>query len=326
MWRLANRAFHPPRFLDYARNDVSKPLIVIAGPTGAGKSDFAIRLAGTIGGEIVNYDSVQIYRGFDIGSAKPSPETRAAVPHHLFDIVDADEEFNAADFGRIAREVCTDIERRGHVPILVGGTFFYLRALLSGLPEMPGRNAAIRERLHRIAATPRGQARLHRWLSRVDPESGRRIAPADRQRVERALEVWITSGKPISSWRAPAPGVEEIPSIKIALSLKREQLVEAIDKRVEAMYRAGLVDETRRLLERHPATARPFGTIGYKEAAAVIAGTMTEDAAIAETQRRTRAYAKRQMTWLRAEPGVQWLEATDPQSFAAARKLIEERR
>lgn len=301
-------------------------LAVIAGPTGAGKSDFAIRLAQTIGGEIVNFDSVQIYRGFDIGSAKPPAETRAVVPHHLFDIVDAGEEFNAADFGRIAREVCTDIERRGRVPILVGGTFFYLRALLSGLPEMPGRDAAIRERLHRLAATPRGQARLHRWLSRVDPESGRRIAPADRQRVERALEVWITSGKPISSWRAPAPGVDEIPSIKIALSLKREQLVEAIDKRVEGMYRAGLVDETRRLLERYPPTARPFGTIGYKEAAAVIAGTMTEDAAIAETQRRTRAYAKRQMTWLRAEPGVQWLEANDPQSFAAARKLIEERR
>lgn len=304
----------------------AKPLVVIAGPTGAGKSDFALRLATELGGEIVNYDSVQIYRGFDIGSAKPSPETRSLLPHHLFDIVDADQEFNAADFGRIAREVCREIEGRGRVPILVGGTFFYLRALLSGLPEMPGRDAVIRERLHRIAATPRGQARLHRWLSRVDPESGRRIAPADRQRVERALEVWITSGKPISSWRPPVAGVEEIPSIKIALFLKKEPRVEAIDKRVQAMYRDGLVDETRRLLERYPATTRPFGTIGYKEAAAVVAGEMTEDAAIAETQRRTRAYAKRQMTWLRAEPDVQWLEATHPQAFAAARELIEERR
>jgi len=302
------------------------PLVVIAGPTGAGKSDFALRLATELGGEIVNYDSVQIYRGFDIGSAKPSIETRSLLPHHLFDIADADQEFNAADFGRTAREVCTEIERRGRVPILVGGTFFYLRALLSGLPEMPGRDAAIRERLHRIAATPRGQARLHRWLSHVDPESGRRIAPADRQRVERALEVWITSGKPISSWRAPAAGADEIPSIRIALFLKREPLVEAIDKRVQAMYRDGLVDETRRLLEHYPPTARPFGTIGYKEAAAVVAGEMTEDAAIAETQRRTRAYAKRQMTWLRAEPDVQWLEATNPQTFAAARELIEERR
>ena len=326
MRRRATRAFHPHRFLDYARNDVIKPLIVIAGPTGAGKSDFALRLAQSIDGEIVNYDSVQIYRGFDIGSAKPSIETRSIVPHHLFDVADADREFNAADYGRIAREVCRDIERRGRAPILVGGTFFYLRALLSGLPEMPGRDAAIRERLHRVAATPRGQARLHRWLSRVDPESGRRIAPADRQRVERALEVWIASGKPISSWRAPSPGAEELPSIKLALFLKREQLVEAINQRVIAMYRNGLVDETRRLLERYPSTARPFGTIGYKEAAAVIAGEMTEDAAIAETQRRTRAYAKRQMTWLRAEPGVQWIEATHPDALAYARELIEERR
>ena len=299
---------------------------MIAGPTGAGKSDFALRLARDLDGEIVNYDSVQIYRGFDIGSAKPSLETRGLVPHHLFDIVDADQEFNAADFGRIARAVCTDIERRGRAPILVGGTFFYLRALLSGLPEMPGRDPATRERLHRIAASPRGPARLHRWLSRVDPESGRRIAPADRQRVERALEVWMASGKPISSWRAPAAGVEEIPSLKIALFLQREQLVEAIDKRVIAMYRNGLIDETRRLLDRFPRSARPFGTIGYKEAAAVLAGEIDEDAAIAETQRRTRAYAKRQMTWLRAEPDVQWIEATHPDAFAHARELIEERR
>jgi len=302
------------------------PLVVIAGPTGAGKSDFALRLAQSIGGEIVNYDSVQIYRGFDIGSAKPSLETRSIVRHHLFDIADADREFNAADYARIAREVCTDVERRGRAPILVGGTFFYLRALLSGLPEMPGRDAAIRERLHRLAATPRGQARLHRWLSRVDPESGRRIAPADRQRIERALEVWIASGKPISSWRAPAAGADEIPSIKLALFLERKQLVEAIDRRVIAMYRNGLVDETRRLLERYPSTARPFGTIGYKEAAAVVASEMTEDAAIAETQRRTRAYAKRQMTWLRAEPDVRWIEAAQPQALAFARELIEEKR
>ena len=298
---------------------------MIAGPTGSGKSELAVRLAQTLGGEIVNYDSVQIYRGFDIGSAKPSAETRALVPHHLFDIVDAGDEFNAADYARIAREVCSDIERRGRAPILVGGTFFYLRALLSGLPEMPGRDMSVRERIHRIAATPRGEARLHRWLSRVDPESGRRIAPADRQRVERALEVWITSGKPISSWRPPEAGAGGVPSIRIALSMERPRLVEAIDQRVAAMYRAGLVDETRQLLERYPRDARPFGTIGYKEAAAVVMGELTEDAAIAETRRRTRAYAKRQMTWLRAEPDVHWLEA-NADAFEGALKLIEGRR
>jgi tRNA dimethylallyltransferase len=300
-------------------------LIVIAGPTGAGKSDFALRLAQHHGGEIVNYDSVQVYRGFDIGSAKPPRETRSLVPHHLFDIVDAGEELNAADYARRAREVCTDIERRGNVPILVGGTFFYLRALLAGLPEMPGRHAHVRERIRRIAAKPRGPARLHRWLSRVDPESGRRIAPADRQRVERALEVWITSGKPISSWRAPVAGADALPSIKIALCLERERLREVLDARVEAMYRAGLVEETRALLARFPRDARPFGTIGYREAAAVVAGEMTVGAAIAETRRRTRAYAKRQMTWLRAEPGVHWLDAADPRTFAAALELIEGR-
>ena len=292
---------------------------MIAGPTAAGKSDLALRLAETIGGEIVNYDSVQIYRGFDIGSAKPSAEARSRVPHHLFDIVDGDAGFNAADFARLARPVCDDITARGRRPILVGGTFFYLRALLRGLPEMPGRDAEVRARIRRIADRPRGQARLHRWLSKIDPQSGRRIAPADRHRVERALEVWLAGGRPISHFER---GAEEIPNIKLALTLPRQQLHEAIDRRVEAMYAAGLVEETRRLLARLPAQARPFGTIGYREAAAVVAGTMTPEAAVAETKRRTRAYAKRQLTWLRAERNVHWLEAGNPDTFQAAMELI----
>ncbi len=306
---------------------MSRPfLLVIAGPTGSGKSDLAIRLAQHLDGEIVNYDSVQIYRGFDIGSAKPSPATRSLVPHHLFDIIEANQEFNAADFATAARTICKEIQSRGRFPILTGGTFFYLRAVLSGLPEMPGRDPLVRERIHHIASTPRGQALLHRWMSRVDPESGRRIAPADRHRVERALEVWITSGKPISSWQPPGAGTEELPSLKLALTLPREQLVKRINARVISMYRSGLADETRELLARYPETARPFTTIGYKEAAALVRGEMTDDAAIAETQRRTRAYAKRQMTWLRAEPGVQWLDATAPACFERALELIEEQR
>ncbi len=299
-------------------------LVVIAGPTGSGKSDFAFRLAERCNGEIVNYDSVQIYRGFDIGSAKPSPAIRSLLPHHLFDIAGADEELNAADFAARARAICNGILSRNHLPILAGGTFFYLRALLSGLPEMPGRDPELRGRLHRIASAPRGQARLHRWLSRVDPESGRRIAPADRHRVERALEVWITSGKAISSWQPPAASAEQLPSLKLALSLPREELVKRINDRVVSMYRQGLVDETRALLARYPEAARPLGTIGYKEAVAVVRGRMTEEEAIAETQRRTRAYAKRQMTWLRAEPGVHWLDATGSEALAQALKLIEE--
>ena len=277
-----------------------------------------MRLAQTLGGEIVNYDSVQVYRGFDIGSAKPSIEERSLVPHHLYDIVDADEEFNAADYGRVAREVCARIEQ----PILVGGTFFYLRALLSGLPEMPGRDEELRARIRRIADAPRGPARLHRWLSKIDPRSGRKIAPADRHRVERALEVWITSGRPISSWDPEAE--EALPSLKLGLRMDRERLTAIIDQRVKTMFRDGLVEETRALLERHPATARPFGTIGYKEAVAVVRGELSEGDAIAETARRTRAYAKRQMTWLRSERNVQWLDANDrEEAFAAALRIIE---
>lgn len=290
--------------------------IVLLGPTGSGKSSLALRLAEAIGGEIVNYDSVQIYRGFDIGSAKPSLDERARVPHHLFDIVDADQEFNAADYGRLAREVCTRIEK----PILVGGTFFYLRAFLSGLPEMPGRDEALRSRLRRIATAPRGPARLHRWLSKIDPRSGRKIAPADRHRVERALEVWITSGRPISSWEPEAE--HELPALKIGLRVDRARLVPSLDARVERMYRDGLVEETRALLTRFDGTARPFGTIGYKEAAAVVRGELTERDAIEETRRRTRAYAKRQMTWLRSEQNVQWIDAGEG-LLADALRIIE---
>jgi tRNA dimethylallyltransferase len=300
-------------------------VVVIAGPTGVGKSDLALRLAETAGGEIVNFDSIQAYRGFDIGSAKPSPEARARVPHHLFDIIDADGDFNAAEYARIARQICQEIAARGHRPILVGGTFFYLRALLAGLPPMPARDESIRKRVRRIASSQRGAERLHRWLSKVDPQSGRVIAPADRHRVERALEVWLLSGRPISAWERPAADTaEEIQATKIGLFLERQQLVNILDRRVEQIYHQGLMDETRRLLARYPRTARPFEAIAYREAAAVVAGEMTLEQAMHETRRRTRAYAKRQMTWLRAERNVQWVDASDPgAAFAAALRLVE---
>jgi len=295
-------------------------LVVIAGPTGVGKSDLALRLAETIGGEIVNYDSVQIYRGFDIGSAKPSADARRRVPHHLYDIVEADREFNAADYARMARPLCQEIIVRGRTPILVGGTFFYLRSLLAGLPEMPGRDENLRDRIRRIAQRKRGAERLHRWLSRVDPQSGRKIAPADRHRVERALEVWMTGGRPISEFERQS----EMPSIKLALSLDRQTLTTALDRRVEEIYSAGLIDETKRLLDSYPRSAKPFSTIGYREAAAVASGELALEQAIAETRRRTRAYAKRQMTWLRAERNVHWIDAGNREkAFAAALRLIE---
>ncbi|HEX8155660.1 MAG TPA: tRNA (adenosine(37)-N6)-dimethylallyltransferase MiaA, partial [Thermoanaerobaculia bacterium] len=287
-------------------------VIVIAGPTGTGKSELAVRLAQTIGGEIVNYDSVQLYRGFDIGSAKPSPAMRAVVPHHLYDVIDADEECNAADYARLARETCDAVAARGRTPILTGGTFFYLRALLAGLPPMPPRDEAVRARIRRISERRGGPERLHRWLSKIDPQNGRKIAPADRHRVERALEVWVTSGRAISSWERPtAASATEIPALKIALELDRALLVERLDRRAGEMFARGLVDETRELLGRFPRGAKPFGTIGYREAVAVIDGTLAPESAVEETRRRTRAYAKRQMTWLRSERNMHWLDASD---------------
>lgn len=301
-------------------------LVVIAGPTGSGKSELALSLALACGGEIVNYDSMQIYRGFNIGTAKPSETDRAAVPHHLFDIIDASEEFNAADYARRATAVCEDILVRGKTPILAGGTFFYLRALLSGLPEMPGRDESIRERLRRVANSLRGPERLHRWLSRVDGKSAARIPPPDRHRVERALEVWVVTGKAISSWERPGSETgQELPSLKIGLRIDRATLIKRLDARVEQMYRTGLVEETAALLELHPRTARPFTSIGYKEAAAVVTGEIERDDAILETKRRTRAYAKRQMTWLRSERNVQWIDAAErEETFAAALRLLRE--
>lgn len=297
-------------------------LIVIAGPTGSGKSALALGLAQRLDGEIVNYDSVQIYRGFDIGSAKPSVEERALVPHHLYDAADPTDEINAADYAKLARETCEAIHARGKRAILVGGTFFWLRALLSGLPELPGRDETLRRRIRAVSLRARGPERLHRWLARVDPVSGARIAVADRHRVERALEVWLLSGRPISSWSREAG--DELPAIKIGLRLDRAGLNARLDARVEEMYAQGLLEETRRLLSASPGTARPFGSIGYREAVATIRGELTEAEAIAETRRRTRAYAKRQMTWLRSERNVQWVDVTTPEhTLAAVLRLIE---
>lgn len=302
-----------------------RPWIVIAGPTGAGKSQLALRLALTRGAEIVNYDSIQVYRGFDIGSAKSSLEERLRVPHHLIDVAGADEEYDAARFAREAAVVCQGIEARGHEAILAGGTFFYLRALLQGLPPMPGRDERVRARIRRLSSSARGAARLHRWLSRVDPLTGNKVPPGDRHRVERALEVWILTGAPISRSTAPsANGSERRETIRIALSLPRAQLVERLDQRVDAMYQAGLIEETRWLLDRYPERARPFQGIGYREAVQVIRGALSRTAAVAETKHRTRSYAKRQMTWLRSERNVHWVDAGSPEAaFQAALRVIE---
>jgi tRNA dimethylallyltransferase len=294
-------------------------LVVIAGPTGVGKSEVAIALASRVGGEIVNYDSVQIYRGFDIGSAKPDAIQRQRVPHHLIDIVDATEPFDAAEFAARAGAICDRLLAEGKVPILVGGTGFYLRALLGELPDLPGRNDAIRERIQSIWQRTGGPRWLFRMLSKVDPVTAERISERDRHRVERALEVWLQGGTPISSWSRPSPLSVRYGARKFALSVDRSELVRRLDERVDRMYDAGLEDEVRRLLQTVPAAARAFQSIGYREAAACVTGSMTLEDAKHETRRRTRAYAKRQMTWLRREPDIEWIDASSGPAAATDR-------
>lgn len=292
----------------------SRPfLILISGPTGTGKSKVAVSLAREIGGEIVNADSIQIYRGMDIGSAKPGAELLRQVPHHLYDRLDPDEHLDVAGWVSLAEEAISDIDRRGNVPIIVGGTNFYLRALLRGLPELPSRQPELRERLERIFDRPSGARHLHRLLRSIDPVASRRIDPSDRHRIERAIEVFAASGRPISSFDPPSPDTPaRYDYLQFALSLERGILRERLDTRVLEMYDTGLVEEVRKLLDRYPSDLRPLGSIGYREATDLVEGRIDRAEAIAATVRRTRAYSRRQMTWLRAERDVQWLDASGP--------------
>ncbi|MDX1582589.1 MAG: tRNA (adenosine(37)-N6)-dimethylallyltransferase MiaA [Thermoanaerobaculia bacterium] len=286
-------------------------LLLISGPTGSGKSRVAASLAENIDGEIVNGDSIQIYRGFDIGSAKPSPEIRRSIPHHLYDRLDPDEHLDVAGWVALAEDAIESIRGRKNIPIVVGGTNFYLRSLLRGLPELPSRQPELRRRLDSILRRSGGARHLHRLLRSIDPASGERISPSDRHRIERAIEVFAASGKPISAFERPSP--EKPPRYRhaqYALHVDRPELRRRLDERVENMYEAGLVEEVRDLLDRYSADLRPFGSIGYREVVDHLRGVVTLEAAIETTKRRTWAYARRQMTWLRAERDVQWVDAT----------------
>jgi len=284
-------------------------ILVVSGPTGIGKSELAVAIARELSAEIINYDSIQVYRGFDIGSAKPSMDLRTTVSHHLLDIVEADEPFDAAAYAAAAEKVIASLSDRGRLPLLVGGTGFYLRSLLAGLPPMPGSDATIRQRLQRIREKKNGPERLHGVLRRVDPVSAARIALGDRHRLERALEVYVATGRAISSWNSPtAASPARYAACRIALQLPRPTLVERLDRRVEAMYHAGLLEETVSLAARYPRSARPFTAIGYAECLRVLDGRISLPQAIEETKRRTRGYAKRQMTWLRSEQGLHWID------------------
>jgi tRNA dimethylallyltransferase len=285
------------------------PLVALVGPTAAGKSALALRLARERHGEIVSCDSLQVYRGLDIGSAKATPAERAAVPHHLLDVVELDQPFSAAEYARRARETLQEIRGRGRLPIVVGGTGLYLRALLQGLfaLEGPSRDEALRARLGAIAARG-GGPRLHRLLGRLDPEAAARIEPRDQVRVARAIEVFRLTGRRLSDHhRRGGEGLRGFAVGVFGIAPDRAALRAAVERRTEAMMRAGLLDDVRGLLGHGiAADLRPLQAIGYGQALAVIRGELTAAQAQRDIVQRTMQYAKRQMTWFRHQADVRW--------------------
>ncbi len=282
-------------------------VIVVAGPTGSGKSDLALRLAQTFGAEIVGCDSVQIYRQFDIGSAKLPYRERRGIPHHLIDICGADEVFTAGDYAQRARQTLREIADRGHAAIVVGGTGFYLRALLEGLFPGPQRDAALREKFGRRERRRPGS--LHRLLRRWDPLSAARIHVNDVNKTMRALEVTLLKRQPMSEQLEQGrDALQGFRVCKIGLNPARAELYARLDRRVLEMFERGLIDEVRDLLERHGVSphAKPFESVGYRQALAVATGQMTREQAISSTQLATRQYAKRQMTWFRRDAEIRW--------------------
>ena len=286
--------------------DPHYPLVAIIGPTASGKSSLAVRLALAFGGEVVNFDSVQVYRGFDIGSGKLTTAERHGVPHHLLDVAEPQNRFTAGDFRREALKVLGDLRGRGKLPVLVGGTGLYLRALLAGLFEGPARSDELRGRLSEVAKE-RGRDFLHRMLARKDPQTAARIHRRDAQKVIRALEVCLLERRPFSELLGQGrQGIEGFRIYRIGLSPPRARLSERINTRAEQMFGRGITEEVRRALGSGGRRQIPFEALGYRQACAYIQGSMTRDEAIRETQAQTRQYAKRQMTWFRREPGVRW--------------------
>lgn len=287
----------------------------MAGPTASGKSALALELALRFRGEIVNCDSLQLYRGLDLGTAKTPPAERQRVPHHLFDILDPQEVTTAGDYAVRARRVLAEIAPRGALPVIVGGTGFYLRALLEGLAEGPRRDEALRARLASMEL--RRSGRLHRFLRRLDPATASRIHPHDTKKIIRAVEICLLSRQPAAElFLQGRPALEGFRPLKLVLDPERKALHDRIAARTRTMFAAGLVGEVRALVARGvPVDARAFESIGYHEATAVLAGRMSEDQAIASTIIATRQYAKRQLTWFRREPLAIWIHGfgDDPQ-------------
>jgi tRNA dimethylallyltransferase len=285
------------------------PLVAIVGPTASGKSALGVWLAERLGGEVVACDSTQLYKDFNIGTAKPSLAERRGIPHHLIDVLSASEDATAGGYRQMAINVLEDLRRRGRVPIFTVGTGLYLRALLEGLADVPQRSEELRERLRgSIESHPPGH--LHRILQRLDAEASRKIAPRDEQKLIRAIEVCLLAKRPLSevhrSGRVPLEGWRVL---KIGLMPPREALYGRIHARTEAMLAHGWIEELCALLDNAvPENAKPFDFIGYRELCAVLRGGMQMEDARSAIQQSTRRYAKRQMTWFRKESAVHWRE------------------
>ena len=309
------------------------PLVVLLlGPTGSGKTALSLALGEQFNGEIVSCDSVAVYRGMDLGTAKPTKEERARLPHHLIDVADLNQPFTAGEYSRQARAALKAIAQKGRLPIVTGGTGLYLRALAEGLFPGPARQADLRERLER-SRQRHGDPWLHRLLTRLDPASAARIHANDVPKLLRAIEICIAARQPLSQLlsdqetaRDPLTGFR---LLRIGLNPPRkalpprEGLYDRLNQRAAAMFSAGLVEETRALLARY-GPVKALDSLGYRQAAAVLNGTLTPPAAIEAAQQGHRNYAKRQLTWFRREPEVHWLEdfGDQPETLRAAAALV----
>lgn len=282
------------------------PLVAIVGPTGSGKSELAVVLAQSFPAEIINCDSVQLYRYLDIGTAKLRPDERRGIPHHMIDVAAPDELVTAGDYARRVRPLLGEIIARGRIPMVVGGTGFYLRALLDGLFRGPGRDPALRARLQERERRRAGS--LHRLLARLDPPSAARIHPHDVNKLIRALEVCLLTRRPLSElFREGRDRLEGFRPLKIGLDPPRPLLYARLEARCRAMFEAGLIDEVRRILAMgYPPASKALEALGYRQALAVLEGRLEPEEALRLTQRETRHYAKRQWTWFRRDPAIEW--------------------
>jgi tRNA dimethylallyltransferase len=301
--------------------------VLVLGPTGSGKTALSLELGERFSGEIVSCDSVAVYRGMELGTAKPTIEERTRLPHHLIDVTTPDRPFTAGDYNRLARKALQEIAARKRLPIVTGGTGLYLRALTEGLFAGPERQDGLRERLQR-SQKQRGSAWLHRLLRRLDPASAARIHTNDAAKLMRAIEVCLAARQPLSAMladrekaRDPLTGFR---LLRIGLNPPRQALYQRLNRRCAEMFAAGLIEETHSLLDRY-GPVKALDSLGYRQALGVQAGTLSVESAIEAAQQGHRNYAKRQLTWFRREPEVHWVEdfGDEPETLRAAAELVE---